>query len=1073
MSLGKILPSLLGATVENSLSLVSVNVDFTLIKTTAPAEYKPVGQALSEHRRLDAEYGNAHRTARKLGGLFEQITPDTPELLKAYGVRVCDILQKPGINPTGSAADGPFREYVGADCTSLWAAATSGISALNVHLLASMLARAWDHKTATAIWVELVESRQAEILNNLGQTHNISMTSVAAARQNFLRNELAEWDASARAWLARADQGQAKQRDQYLLIVKNVSLTTGNNRLPYSNVIAAWTHAMVTLEKHLQGISQQISDGGVLYAISAWHIFPDLAYFGNGVKHIRFSDPVFSRPATMTLGLNEIAASPGNSGPHWSLALSHLRFYGDPVPVESQEDRTRASVAQLQVIVLGSVLESWQVPLNERLDAIKWINTLWTYLEVTCPFEQAAMPLSIYTSWLAPLAKAAKYVLSSNSNVRAVCEDYLSHGERWASRFLLDSDQVLRPYFGLCNPLIMAALEESLDVDAGIEYLRQLAKRIGLKDDEAIICYSDLRGGKSYHEYCTAVPHSDPIGGEAHARWIKIRDVEEDSQHLGLTKPKAPHKPREIDLEFRMDMLRRRGEQCFNLVGDSLSDRPIFTSDLSGKQKKTTLLVWDDAAPLFCTMGDALHMWPNETGNPKQCSCLTPQKSAAPTESYRRPMFKLYKSTKSVEQRTNLDLYIRAELHLPMSVAAYDRRVTQVVHQSMPPLAGAEWLRSSHPSPTRVWDYIQCYAKTMPGLLLPELVSTPKGLGWERSHGWAVNLISNNIMPEPPIPWFISLELLGVIEEIYGGLHGATISLGVFEYPLLEAHWTSLPSPPHGHAGARGATQIRGTGHMLAHMNRERSLACIAMMQTGASNIDPSDLSDVMAMSSDNSIFVAASLLTDPHEDVQPRYIRHIIGNIGYPGLNLMTTPPGQLRISRPKNEVQVSSNSSRHSWMREDKFSRSSLHLSFTGKRFPLVMTDEDTIDQEVFHLQSVVSLWDNGKHIADLDMLRLEKEGVTRVNINCQCVEIQKEPRGMEVRMLDSWRDILKPPQRIGVMRAHQNWCARLAAVALCLQEEKGHAVAVLGPEALCWRCLRNVFLEPEPHMPELLID
>lgn len=73
---------------------------------------------------------------------------------------------------------------------------------------------------------------------------------------------------------------------------------------------------MITMEKHFQGIPQRASDGGILYAISSWHIFPDLAYFGNGVKQIRFSDPVFTRPATITLGLEEITASPENSSPH-------------------------------------------------------------------------------------------------------------------------------------------------------------------------------------------------------------------------------------------------------------------------------------------------------------------------------------------------------------------------------------------------------------------------------------------------------------------------------------------------------------------------------------------------------------------------------------------------------------------------------------------------------------------------------------------------------------------------------------------------------------------------------------
>ncbi len=101
MSLGKIWNSLTAASIENSLSLVQVNFDFTIQKTVAPLEYRPVGQALSDNRRLNAENGTAHRRARKLGWLFGQLIPNTPELLKAYGRRVCQILQEPGINPTG------------------------------------------------------------------------------------------------------------------------------------------------------------------------------------------------------------------------------------------------------------------------------------------------------------------------------------------------------------------------------------------------------------------------------------------------------------------------------------------------------------------------------------------------------------------------------------------------------------------------------------------------------------------------------------------------------------------------------------------------------------------------------------------------------------------------------------------------------------------------------------------------------------------------------------------------------------------------------------------------------------
>lgn len=95
----------------------------------------------------------------------------------------------------------------------------------------------------------------------------------------------------------------------------------------------------------------------------------------------------------MTLGLNEIAATKEIRGTHWSLCLTHLRYYGDPVPVESVEDRTRASISQFRVIVLGAVLESWQVPLCERRDAVRWIHDLRAYLQRTAPIDLAEMSL--------------------------------------------------------------------------------------------------------------------------------------------------------------------------------------------------------------------------------------------------------------------------------------------------------------------------------------------------------------------------------------------------------------------------------------------------------------------------------------------------------------------------------------------------------------------------------------------------------------------------------------------------------------------------------------------------------
>src|SRR5436305_15343859 len=119
---GRIANSLFSATNENTVALANLNFDFTLIKFEAPKEFQAVGETLSHKRLSDAEDGAAHKTARRLGALFESLVPSAPRLLRAYGLRVSEIIKRPNINPHGSRNDGPFQNYLGADGTSIWAA---------------------------------------------------------------------------------------------------------------------------------------------------------------------------------------------------------------------------------------------------------------------------------------------------------------------------------------------------------------------------------------------------------------------------------------------------------------------------------------------------------------------------------------------------------------------------------------------------------------------------------------------------------------------------------------------------------------------------------------------------------------------------------------------------------------------------------------------------------------------------------------------------------------------------------------------------------------------------------------
>lgn len=61
-----------------------------------------------------------HKTARRLGALFESELPPMEDLLRAYGTRVSEISAIPSVNPReGSDKDGIFASHIGADTTSI------------------------------------------------------------------------------------------------------------------------------------------------------------------------------------------------------------------------------------------------------------------------------------------------------------------------------------------------------------------------------------------------------------------------------------------------------------------------------------------------------------------------------------------------------------------------------------------------------------------------------------------------------------------------------------------------------------------------------------------------------------------------------------------------------------------------------------------------------------------------------------------------------------------------------------------------------------------------------------------
>lgn len=325
---------------------------------------------MSPYRREVAEDGDIHTTARKLRALFEQVLPPTPSLYSAYGIRASEIASSSLKDSKTADTTGPFAAHQGIDGGSIWAAATSGAGAIAIHLLACMLAKLWSPSEATSIWEEIF-MRRKEQLSAFDGSDPQNVFAAWAARSSLTRQQLANWDASARAWLRAGDSMDRIRQKQLKLIVENIDVPVNSKSNVYDSVISAWTSAMIALNKLIDGMPHSIEDSSVLLALSAWHLYPDMSVLSTSNHFIRQGDPLIDPRGILTLGLQsaqsavalqqhkegEITSTTTGEGITWSLPLAYYRFYGDPVRMEKalNTDGSRVSIAQLLQVSLGCI----------------------------------------------------------------------------------------------------------------------------------------------------------------------------------------------------------------------------------------------------------------------------------------------------------------------------------------------------------------------------------------------------------------------------------------------------------------------------------------------------------------------------------------------------------------------------------------------------------------------------------------------------------------------------------------------------------------------------------------------
>ncbi|EUC27895.1 hypothetical protein COCCADRAFT_66825, partial [Bipolaris zeicola 26-R-13] len=282
-----------------------------------------------------------------------------------------------------------------------------------------------------------------------------------------------------------------------------------------------------------------------------------------------------------------------------------------------------------------------------------------------------------------------------------------------------------------------------------------------------------------------------------------------------------------------------------------------------------------------------------------------------------------------------------------------------------------------------------------------------------------------------------SLHALSLATQTFADLPGATINLKIISTPLHQSLWL----PPQG----------------VRFLSRGQKFACIAVFESGLYNIDPIVMKDVIAISSRNSIFASALLHNDPGSLDHVNDVRRVVGNVGKTGMVLMVAPQAPRTKGVNLNEFRLVCHNP-FNGKSEDSFRSTSLHLTFTEFELPVDVGERGAIDKDLCFVETLIQVYDRDQWIADIDVLPVSQNDNDAVRRNTvKCTGFSPTIPSILVS-IDNWEELLDVPKdlgklRVAVVRAHDNWLARLAAACIC--QQKGFRIVINPSKDVCWQC------------------
>ncbi|KAI1743886.1 hypothetical protein F4680DRAFT_444581 [Xylaria scruposa] len=1012
---------------EATASLVHVNLEFNVFAkkyVEPPPEYAGVGQHLAAPRLKEAQDGTLHGVARRLGALFKDsaMLPSTPELIKTYGLRASEISRTATANPRGNDSHGAFADIIGADATTLWAAATSGRPAIQCHLLACLLARIWEPSEATSIWVEIVSRRKLSLESKLAEEGELEQEVHLAVASDISRSDLLDWDASARAWLRVGDHVMTKQQTQSRLIVDNLDIPVNSKPDTYENVVEAWASSMMQMEKLLCGVPLQVRGGDILLGLLSWHLYPDMKCLSKEERTIEQNDPLLKGRGVLTLGLEpspRVIKDPQSVW--WALPLAHLRYYGRLPVTRFQSMRTtnrdRLTIDEMLWAMVSSYIQAWSDASLPMQAILQFVSNVAIEIHYSLGYDTYAANRTGRQSWLSEHTRPSNP--SWLSTLSRIClqykdrllEERIRKLQALGRRFHRVSDA---PFKGVFN--VETYLRVGHSRESKIKLLREIASSKSSPSQLRVPNYHEFlivskhsysisnnnqKSDKTFwfFEFATVIPESDECDSveKSHKRWIITKHGANLSQEdIGIVN--------KWQLDIRM--IKER-------IAPFDPDRPAFV--VHHKIRKTR-----HHQSKSSTQRNVTIIKESSVGN-------GPHENIEEDAEF--VSMQAYVGSKVVKDADYIVVLGNLE-----SVALLRRRdLPPSIHQSgkLEPPWNERQLNELTPQ--------QILSLFQPGAV--DFTKCVKG-----THITDINL-----------------QAATLIESLYRNMGEASIDVRAVGVDFTKAKWVNS-AVIQTQQKLRGKNTIspraapRPTPYLHAKdIDTATCFACIAMMETGSYDLDPGGLRSVFGLCASDSLYIASCLLRDPADRLNMPPIQRYTGNIGKAGMALMV-PPNEPEIRRyDLIDEWYQYDHNVYTGVMEDCFKGTSLHLSFSEASQAVNVNFSGGPDIEAYFIETLISVYNRAEWIAELDVLgsvthpNLKSEAEILQGKACSC----KHPtnNGPTVISIDNFAEMLVPPTQPGIIRAKGNWQARLAATALCLA--KGYKVVIKEPNT-CLTCV-----------------